>query len=267
MATHLKKLVATCAFAFVFVANAQIVFYENQDFQGRSITTDRPLDNFNRAGFNDRASSVIVLRDRWEVCDDVYYGGRCLVLRQGRYPSLAAMGLNDRVSSTREVHQDARFDDNRYGPEPVQPVYDSRVRDGERLYQARVSSVHAVVGPPTQRCWMEREQVAGQGELNMGAALAGALIGGVLGHQIGHGGGRDVATVGGAVVGGAIGSNVGRDNNPTTREVQRCTTTNNTARPEFWDVTYYFRGQEHRMQVTTPPGDTITVNAQGEPRI
>ena len=266
MTTLMRTVLATTALAYAAHAGAQIVFYENQDFQGRSITTNKPLDNFNRLGFNDRASSAIVLQDRWEVCDDAYFGGRCIVLRQGRYPSLAAMGLNDRVSSTREVHHEARFDETRYAPEPIQPVYDSRRRGGERLYQATVTSVHAVVGPPTQRCWMEREQVSSQGAPNIGGALAGALLGGVLGHQIGNGGGRDIATVGGAVVGGAIGSNVGRDNNPATRDVQRCTTTANTAKPEFWDVTYDFRGQEHHMQVTTPPRDTITVNAQGEPR-
>ena len=37
-------------------------------------------------------------------------------------------------------------------------------------------------------------------------------------------------------------------------------------RPEFWDVTYKFRGQEHRMQMTDPPGPTVTVNGLGEPR-
>ena len=266
MKTLFKTLLASSLLACAAQAGAQIVFYEHQDFSGRSITTSKPMDNFTRSGFNDRASSAIVLHDRWEVCNDVYYGGRCVVLRQGRYPSLAAMGLDDRISSTREVHRDARFDDGRYAPEAPQPVYDSRRRGGERLYQASVTSVRAVVGPPTQRCWMEREQVENKGSPNVGGALAGALIGGVLGHQVGGGTGRDIATVGGAVVGGAIGSNVGRDNNPTTRDVQRCTTTANTAKPEFWDVTYNFRGQDHRMQVTTPPGKTITVNAQGEPR-
>jgi uncharacterized protein YcfJ len=266
MKTIVKAVLATSALACTLSASAQIIFYENPNFQGRSVSADQPLGNFNRVGFNDRASSAIVLQDRWEVCDDVYYGGRCIVLRQGRYPSLGAMGLNDRISSTREVHREARFESGRYAPEPVQPVYDSRRRDGERLYEATVTSVHAVVGPPTQRCWMEREQVANQGALNMGGGLAGAVIGGVLGHQIGNGGGRDLATVGGAVVGGMIGSNVGRDNTPVTRDVQRCTTTANTAPPEFWDVTYNFRGQEHHMQVTAPPGDFITVNAQGEPR-
>jgi uncharacterized protein YcfJ len=266
MTRLIKTLLATTALACAAQVGAQIIFYENDDFQGRSITANKGLENFKRSGFNDRASSAIVLKERWEVCDDVYYGGRCTVLRQGRYPSLSAMGLNDRISSTREVHREARLDDGRYAPAPVLPVYDSRRRGGERLYQANVTSVRAVVGPPTQRCWMEREQVESKGGPNVGGALAGALIGGVLGHQVGGGTGRDIATVGGAVVGGAIGSNVGRDNNPTTREVQRCTTTANTAKPEFWDVTYDFKGQEHRMQVTTPPGKTITVNAQGEPR-
>jgi uncharacterized protein YcfJ len=38
------------------------------------------------------------------------------------------------------------------------------------------------------------------------------------------------------------------------------------ARPVYWDVTYTFRGQEHRVQMTTPPGSTVSVNDQGEPR-
>lgn len=266
MKSFFKATVVANALVFAAQAGAQIIFYEHDDFQGRSITTSKPVDTLSRSGFNDRASSAIVLKDRWEVCDDAYYGGRCVVLRQGRYPSLSAMGLNDRVSSTREVHREARIDDARYAPQPPYPVYDSRRRSGERLYQANITSVRAVVGPPTQRCWMEREEVSNKGAPNVGGALAGALIGGVLGHQIGNGSGRDIATVGGAVVGGAIGSNVGRDSGPTTRDVQRCATTANTSKPEFWDVTYKFRGQEHRMQVTAPPGNTVTVNAQGEPR-
>jgi uncharacterized protein YcfJ len=37
-------------------------------------------------------------------------------------------------------------------------------------------------------------------------------------------------------------------------------------RPDFWDVGYTFRGQEHHVQMTAPPGATVTVNRQGEPR-
>ena len=51
------------------------------------------------------------------------------------------------------------------------------------------------------------------------------------------------------------------------QDVQRCTSMPNQARPEMWDVTYNFRGQEHRVQMTTPPGPTIIVNRDGEPRV
>ena len=37
--------------------------------------------------------------------------------------------------------------------------------------------------------------------------------------------------------------------------------------PQYWDVTYNYQGVEHRVQMTTPPGPTITVNRNGEPRL
>jgi uncharacterized protein YcfJ len=71
-------------------------------------------------------------------------------------------------------------------------------------------------------------------------------------------------------VGGVVGANVGRDGGGQqvqTRDVQRCESVPSQARPEFWDVIYVFRGQEFRMQVTSPPGRTVTVNGKGEPRV
>ena len=264
MKFHLKHWAALSVLAIAGQASAQVLFYEHNDFQGRSVTTDKAMDNFTRSGFNDKASSIIVLNNRWEVCDDAYYGGNCLILRQGRYPNLAAIGLNDRISSVREINSDARFDDSRYAPMAPQPVYDSRRRN-ERVFQAQVTDVRAVLGAPTQRCWMEREEVKNNNQVP--GALAGALIGGILGHQIGNGDGRNVATAGGVVVGAAVGANVARNNAQTsTRDVQRCTTVPSQAKPEFWDVTYNFRGQEHHVQMTSPPRNTITVNARGEPR-
>jgi uncharacterized protein YcfJ len=178
------------------------------------------------------------------------------------------MGLNDRVSSMRIVNRSMRVDDNRYGPAPV-PVYDGRRRNNERLYEAEVTSVRAVVGPSQQRCWVEREQVAQERSgANVPAGIAGAIIGGILGHQVGSGRGNDLATVGGAVAGGAIGANIGRDGGQPAygRDVQRCENVSSQARPDHWDVTYDFRGQSHRMQTAAPPGRTVTVNGQGEPR-
>jgi uncharacterized protein YcfJ len=99
-------------------------------------------------------------------------------------------------------------------------------------------------------------------------AVVGAIIGGVLGHQVGSGRGKDVATAGGAVAGAAIGANVGRSPGGSYgQDVQRCTVVPGSARPDYWDVMYYFDGLEHHMQTNAPPLPTIWVNGNGEPRV
>ena len=260
---------ALAAAALTSQAYAQITFYEHQNFQGRSFTTQRQIGNFDRFGFNDRASSVEVTGNRWEVCDDVGFNGRCVVVRPGRYASLGALGLNDRVSSVRSVAFNTRVAEDRFAPAPV-VQQDFRRRGRERLFEADVTSVRAVLGTPEQRCWIEREQVSqDRREANVPGAIAGAVLGGILGHQIGGGSGRDIATVGGVVAGAALGSNVGRDRDgrqTVTQNVRRCEAAPGNARPDYWDVTYTFRGREHRVQMTSPPGQSVTVNRQGEPR-
>jgi uncharacterized protein YcfJ len=151
----------------------------------------------------------------------------------------------------------------RNAPAPI-AVYDDHRRQGERLYEANVTSVRAVVGPAEQRCWVEREQFGqDHGNVNVPGAIVGAVIGGVLGHQVGGGRGNDIATAGGAVAGAAVGANVGRGGQQGyAQEVQRCASVPSQGRPDYWDVTYNFRGQEHRMQVTAPPGPTVIVNGK-----
>jgi uncharacterized protein YcfJ len=151
--------------------------------------------------------------------------------------------------------------------QPGQPMAqpDYRRRPNETLYEANVTSMRAVVAPGPQRCWIEREPVA-QPSRNVPGAIVGGVIGGILGHQIGRGTGQDIATVGGAVAGAAVGSNVGRNGTAQTQDVQRCTTDTGAA-TEYWDVTYTFRGMSHQVQMTSPPGRTILVNGNGEPRI
>jgi uncharacterized protein YcfJ len=250
------------------VQPSQAVFYEDNDFQGRSFTTVSPVVDFGRVGFNDRASSVVVSGALWQVCEDARYNGRCVILRPGQYASLGAMGLNDRVSSVREVSGEARVDEDRRAAQPIASRDHDR-RGNERLYQAEVTSARAVVDHAGQRCWVEREQVAQErGNANVPGALLGAVIGGVLGHQVGGGSGRDVATGLGAIAGAAIGANHGRDGGQevTTKDVQRCSNTPADARPTYWDVTYSFRGVEHHVQMTSQPGTKVQVNDQGEPR-
>ena len=245
----------------------QVVFYEHENFGGRTLTANSPVANFQRSGYNDRASSAVVLGAPWEVCDDAQFRGSCVILRPGRYPSLAAMNLNDRVSSARVVSATARIDERRYAPAPAAD-FNYRRRGGEQLYEAEVTSVRAVLGTPEQRCWVEREQLSqDRGRANVPGAIAGAIIGGILGHQVGGGRGQDLATAGGAVAGAAVGANVGREGGQQSyQDVKRCENVPGQARPDYWDVTYNFRGREHRIQMTAPPGPTVTVNEQGEPR-
>jgi uncharacterized protein YcfJ len=144
-------------------------------------------------------------------------------------------------------------------------AYDYRRREGEKLYEAPVTSVRAVVGPPQQRCWVERQVIASGGGVNVPGAVVGGVVGGILGHQIGSGRGQDVATGIGAATGAVVGANV---NPPAyTQDVQRCENVATPGPVDYWDVTYTFRGYEHHVQTTSPPGRTILVNAEGDPRI
>ena len=250
---------------FAAQAAAQITFYEVEGFRGRTFMADRTIENFDRSGFNDRASSAIVNGGSWQACEDAFFAGRCVILRPGSYESLAGMGMDRRISSVRPIDSNARYEN--VAPAPLAaPTYEYRQRPNEQLYEVPVSSVRAVVGPPEQRCWVERQQVVeDRGGVNVPGAIVGGIIGGVLGHQIGGGRGRDVATAGGAVAGAAVGANVGRGGQVYDRDVKRCENVSST-RPEYWDVTYNFRGIEHRAQFSAPPGPTITVNENGEPR-
>lgn len=262
MKTALQTVLAAAAVAFAAPVLAQATLYSREGFRGETVNVDRAVADLSRMGFNDRASSLVINGQRWEVCDDASFNGRCVVLGPGRYASLDAMGLNDRVSSLRVVDMNARDGGDRHDGRP-----DFHRRRGERLYEARVLAVRAVVGPPEQRCWVERREVLDERRPNVPGAVVGAVLGGVLGHQIGGGSGRDLATVGGVVAGAAVGANVNRDDGPSVRNVQRCSSEpRGRQRAEYWDVTYQYRGQEHHMQTTAPPGATVTVNGRGEPR-
>jgi hypothetical protein len=250
-------------------AAPRITFYKNERFVGAQFTTEKQVRNFQRFGFNDRASSVDVVGTRWEVCEDAGFRGKCVVLRPGRYPTLASLGLGNNISSVRRVPGNARIDRSRYAPDPVaaHDGRDYRRRGGERLYQANVTSSHAVIASADQRCWIEQEQVPQERRgLSAPGAVVGALVGGILGHQISDG--KTIATVGGAAAGGALGANVNRiggQQQAQTRDVQKCASVPSQT-PTYWDVTYNFRGQDHRVQMATHPGSTVTVNEQGEPR-
>ena len=266
MKRKLNYALGVAALVLSAQAMAQVTFYEGAGFRGRAFTTDKSVSNFQRNGFNDRASSVVVDDGRWEVCEDAQFEGKCVVLRRGSYESLSGMGMSKRISSVRPASRRGRRDME--APEPIAaPNYDYRRRPQERVFDAAVTSVHAVVGPPNERCWIERERVdSPRANANVGGAIVGAIIGGILGHQVSAGSGKDIATAGGAVAGAAIGSQVGNGGNGDgSRDVRHCEKVA-SGPPDYWDVTYNFRGREHKIQMSAPPGPTIAVNADGEPR-
>jgi uncharacterized protein YcfJ len=269
----LKMALAVAGVALATQASAQITLYDGEGFRGPAFTADKAIYDFDPFGFNDRARSLVVSRGSWQVCEDAQFQGRCVVVQPGNYDSLRSMGMSERISSVRPVDSVARYESvpapvyapppavvaaaPAYGPPPV-----------ERLYQVPVTSVHAVVGPPDQRCWVEPGQAYEEHRgVNVPGAIVGAVIGGVLGHQVGGGHGRDIATAGGAVAGAAIGANVGRgDQTVYSQDVQRCESAQGQGPPDYWDVTYNFRGIEHHVQLSAPPGPTLTVNDNGDPR-
>jgi hypothetical protein len=89
-------------------AVANVTFYEDPGYRGRSYTTTHAMISFDRTGFNDKVSSIVVRGGIWEFCEDLHFSGRCVVLRPGRYPSMRAMGLNDRLSSARPARRGPR---------------------------------------------------------------------------------------------------------------------------------------------------------------
>lgn len=139
-------------------AAAQVTFYDREGFQGRSLSTDRPVRNLERQDFNEQASSAVVEAGRWQVCEDPQFEGRCVVLRPGSYDSLRAMGMNNRISSVRPLETDRSY-------------------GYQRTFQVPITSVRAVMGPQQERCWTERQPAYQSRSDDVGDAIAGAIIG------------------------------------------------------------------------------------------
>ena len=84
-------------------AAQEIVLYQSENFRGPEFRASDSVSDLARVGFNDRASSVTVRGGSWQLCSDSFYRGQCVTLGPGNYSSLGAMGLNNAVSSLREV--------------------------------------------------------------------------------------------------------------------------------------------------------------------
>ena len=87
---------------------AAALFFLHEDFQGGSLGLDDSTPDLRQFDANDKASSLIVRRGHWQVCEDIGYRGRCVVFGPGRYPSMHPFGLNDAISSARPGGQEAQ---------------------------------------------------------------------------------------------------------------------------------------------------------------
>jgi hypothetical protein len=119
-----KGLAAVAGLVLAMQAGAQVTFYSGEGFHGRSLTVDRPMRDLDRTDFNDRASSAVVQNGRWQVCEDAHFAGRCMILRPGEYPSLARMGMSNRISSVRPVEQYGRAEEWQTRPYERRYEYD-----------------------------------------------------------------------------------------------------------------------------------------------
>lgn len=81
----------------------EITLFQNPNFSGPNFSANGSVTNLANAGFNDRASSVTIRAGTWQLCSDDFFRGQCVTLQPGNYNNLGAMGLNNAVSSLREV--------------------------------------------------------------------------------------------------------------------------------------------------------------------
>lgn len=80
---------------------ADITLYADDDYQGRALSVVIDQRQLGVMNFDDRTSSVVVERGSWVLCSGEDYREQCVTLEPGRYPSLAALGLDDAITSVR----------------------------------------------------------------------------------------------------------------------------------------------------------------------
>jgi hypothetical protein len=115
----MKRLLAAAAVLATFAQAAfagEITLFTDRDFRGARVTIERDAYNLADAGFNDRASSMVVRSGVWQLCEHKDFGGYCAEFGPGEYRDLP--NFNDRISSAREVSRGRGYDrdDRRGGP-------------------------------------------------------------------------------------------------------------------------------------------------------
>jgi hypothetical protein len=130
-------VLAVTAASVAPLAAARIVLYEQEDFRGPRIVLDDAARNFDNTRFNDRARSMVITGEVWELCSDARFRGDCRTFGPGRYRDIP--DIAGRVSSARPV-QGGRPGGGRPGDGPAGGygrsdlvLFSGSDLDGERL--------------------------------------------------------------------------------------------------------------------------------------
>jgi hypothetical protein len=132
MQPPLKLCVGVAALAFSGLAAAQVTLYGRENFRGRAVSAQDSLPNLEGSRLDDRASSVRVDGGTWQLCSEPYFRGECVTVTPGDYPSLRATGLNNAISSAREV-SDLAPRPPRYEPRADVVLYDGPAFTGRSI--------------------------------------------------------------------------------------------------------------------------------------
>jgi len=102
---HMNSKLVACALVGGILPSlagaADLVLYEEGDFQGRPVNVVIDMRQLGTANFNDRASSVVIEKGSWVLCTEEDFSGTCITLEPGRYSSLKELGLENEVTSVR----------------------------------------------------------------------------------------------------------------------------------------------------------------------
>ena len=101
----IKTLALAAALLSQFAAAqaGELTLFSRDNFRGEEVTIRDGIRDLREAGFNDRASSLIVRSGVWEVCEHRDFGGYCATFERGEYPELRR--FNNSISSARQIER------------------------------------------------------------------------------------------------------------------------------------------------------------------
>jgi hypothetical protein len=80
----------------------RITLFKHSKFDGKSRVYTSDVPDLNAEAFGNLASSALVQGGVWQICDQPYYRGYCIVLDRSN-TNFANIGFNDRAESVRRI--------------------------------------------------------------------------------------------------------------------------------------------------------------------